>query len=171
MADNNELETWEANGRVVIRKSDARGNLAPFMVNRGKKFTITSMERELYQDRAASEETDPFKNGLLVPVRLIEGSDAQRLYADNPNTMAEEDIRKLFKSHWKVFEKKVAEISSPYILNRMLAMAEENDAGVTVRQASLVENRLDEVAPKSYTERTSEPIVRNPATLSSNPLV
>jgi hypothetical protein len=155
VADKDVQETWEANGRIVIHKTNASGQIMPTMVNRGKRFTITAVEREAYGDRAASEKQDPFKNGLLSPVRLIEGSEAERFYADHPNTMTEEDMQKLFKGHWKTFEKRIGEVSSPFILNRMLEMA-KSDENATVKQQQTIEARLEEIEPRGYTEVSSD---------------
>lgn len=153
MAKNDpEIETWEANGRIVLHKSNSSGVVTPTLINRGKKFTVTALERQQYADRCASEEQDPFKNGLLSPVRLIEGSEAERFYADHPNTMTEEGMKELFKAHPKTFEKKVSEITSPFILHRMLELAKSEDEGATLRQSKLIEARVEEIAPKGFTE-------------------
>lgn len=142
-----ELETWEANGRVCIRKVDRNGNLEPVMVNRGRRIQLTEEERRLNQLRAASEEMDPFANGTLSPVRLVEGSEAAEAILSNPNHVTEDDMRELLSGHHKTFEKRLNEFVSPYILRRMIDMAENDDeVEVSTKRMQAIKDRLKEVS-------------------------
>jgi hypothetical protein len=143
-------ETWQANSTVVLKKTDPRGNVIDLIVNKGKKFVISPIDRQINEDMSADESLNMFSNGILTPVRLIEGSDTEKIMAENPNVMTETEMRTLFSAHPKTFAKKVSEVSSPFILARMRELADEIDA--TVRQVAIIEARHEQVEPKGYRE-------------------
>lgn len=111
----------------------------------------------LNSDRAANEKLDMFRNGVLNPVRLIDGADdpVYQEIASNPNLMGESDLRDMFNLHWKTFEKKLADISNPITLKRLLAIAEEDGVKVTVNQHKAVQARIEEVDPSAAVEADS----------------
>jgi hypothetical protein len=89
-------------------------------------------------------------NGILTPIRLIEGSENSAEIASNPNLISEEDMRKLFGQHWKQFQGRVNEITNVTTLSRLLAMTDEVDA--TVKQVQVIKDRIAEVQPNSFVE-------------------
>lgn len=99
-------------------------------------------------DMAANEDLDVFKNGMMVPVRLIEGTEDKAEIASNPNLKSEGDLRELFSLHWKQFESEVAKITNVTTLNRLKEIAQEGDA--TVRQVNVIEARVVDVDPGSH---------------------
>lgn len=147
------FEVWQnmGQGRVVLKKFDSRGRVTHEIISGGKTVHLTPEERVLNQEEAASEELDFFKNGFLAPVRLLDESDLAET-ADNPNIMSEEDIRTLFrtKSNWKKFDETVQGVSNVILLDRMLKMAEAEDA--TVRQVRKIHERISEISPNSVTD-------------------
>lgn len=150
------VETWEnaTRGRVVLLKFDRQGDIRREMIRGNQKFTISPEERVLNSDRAATEGLDVFRNGVLTPVRLLDGVEdpAYQEIASNPNMLGESDLRDMYGLHWKTFEKKLAEISNPMTLERLYAIGEEDDTKVTVNQHKAVQARLDEVRGPSAVE-------------------
>lgn len=145
--DTPELETWQANGRIVLRKYGINGAVDEVMVNRGKKIQITEKERRLNQARVIDERSDPFANGTLSPVRLPESSDdSTKAIVESPNAVSDEELRELVdNAHHKTFEKRLGEITSPYVVRRMIKMTSEDDVDVTLKRVEALETRLREL--------------------------
>jgi hypothetical protein len=162
--DEGDFESWQnaTRGRVVITKLDARGQKRHDMVGPGKIFHVTPRERRMNQELAANEDQDVFMNGTLQPVRLLEGTEDAKEIAASPNHISETDVKGLFKAHHKTFEKRVAEITNPATLERLLEVAREDEVNATVRQVELVQARLAEVAPNMADERTPVVVDGNP---------
>lgn len=150
---NDDYETWEANGRIVLRKFDASGSLQEVLVNAGRRIQLTERERIMNQDRVAEESMDPFANGTLAPVRLPDSSKASaQALVDSPNTISEEEMRELLVAHHKTFDKKISEITSPYVVRRMLALAENEDdeeLEVSMKRIDLIQARLRDLTEDS----------------------
>lgn len=152
-----EYETWQANGRIVLRKFNRTGNLEAVLVNSGRRIQLTEQERIMNQDRVADESMDPFANGTLSPVRLPDSSkESAQAIVESPNTIGEEDMVKLLDGHHKTFEKKLGEITSPYVVRRMLAIAQSDDVDVTLKRVEAIESRLREL-----TSDTDIPVVEH----------
>lgn len=143
-----ELETWEnsTRGRIGVLKFDRRGDLRNELVRPGQKVHLTVDERKINQERAANDGLDVFQNGHLTPVRLIDGTEDAHEIASNPNLMSESDLRDLFKKQWKAFESKVKTVTNPITLQRLLALAEDEDVNATVKQVSIVKSQIAEVS-------------------------
>lgn len=157
MVDQEEYETWQANGRIVLRKFNRVGSLEAVLVNSGRRIQLTEQERIMNQDRVADAAMDPFTNGTLSPVRLPDSSkESAQAIVDSPNTMAEEDMVKLLDGHHKTFDKKLGEITSPYVVRRMLALAQSDEVDITVKRIEAIETRLREL-----TSDTDVPVVEH----------
>lgn len=141
-----DLETWQniGRGRVVIRRDTLHGRKDE-IVSGGKTFHIAEEDRRRNSELAASVDLDPFKNGVLVPVRLLDGTEDAAEIAENPNLMGETEMVALLKGNFKTLEKRVGEIRNPVVLERMLELARTEDA--TVGKLEAVKARLAEVAP------------------------
>lgn len=135
-------------GRIQVRKFDARGQLGAELVGSGRKVFLTPEERQINQELAASHDLDVFANGALQPVKLLDGADEAAIVT--PNHISEDDMRSLFSEQWKKFDARIAQISNPATLKRLLELAEEVDA--KVRQVDVIRQRLDEVEPVDITE-------------------
>lgn len=149
-----ELETWmnPGQGRVVIRRFDHRGELVnEEMVGPERSFAISTFEREQNQRLAASPNQDMFRNGTLAPVHLIEGSDAAREMAANPNLLTDGEMHSLVgpakgKSKAKAgedFVARLADITNATTLHRLLQLAEADDAPISRVRA--IQARLSQV--------------------------
>jgi hypothetical protein len=138
-----QIEVWSnpTAGTVFVRKMDHRGELTRWeQVNSGRRFNITLEERRLNMEIAADEGLCVFRNGTLQPVRLIGEDEESRELAANPNAMSESDMRGLLTGHFKTFESKLAQIHNPATLERMLAVAYDQD--VTIKRVETIRERL-----------------------------
>lgn len=154
------LETWQSGvkGIVAVKKFDRRGELKDEVIRAGQKFTITTEERIFNQDRAANPDLDDFRNGRLIPVRLLDGTEDAKEIASNPNLIGEGEMADLLKGHFKTLESKLKSISNTVALQRFLAVAEQNDA--TIKQVAAIRERIEEVNPVTVVERESRPVGR-----------
>lgn len=145
--DRLEKETWKnaSRGRVAVLKYNNKGDLEHELVRSGGRVILTPDERFVNQERAVSDEVDVFKNGFLVPVKLVDGNEDNVEIASNPNLKTEEELRDLFKLQWKKFEAAIEDISNVNTLERLRDIAQEGDA--TVRQVNVIEARIVAVDP------------------------
>jgi hypothetical protein len=139
-------------GTVGIKKTDRRGELGTEVIRAGEKFQISTEDRLLNSDWAATEDLDVFKNGMLTPVKLLDGTEDAQEIASNPNLITESDMAALFSAHWKTFEQKLGQITNVTTLQRLLSMAEAEDTDATVRQVQSIRNRIAEVNPVQVVE-------------------
>lgn len=156
-----EVEIWQnsTRGRIGVKKFDARGELRSELVRAGGKVTLTPQERQINQERAATADLDVFQNGFLTPVKLIDGTEEAREIASNPNLLGESDLRELFSvRNYKSFAKKIGEISNTMTLQRLLALADDEDLNATVKQVQVIEDRLDEVGGGSVVEEPEDTV-------------
>ena len=131
----NEVWVNSTPGIVFIKKNDHRGELLRIeQIDPGRRFTITSEERQLNMESAANEIQCPFRNGTFMPVgdtvRLLDADADSRELANNPNAMAESDMRALLKANYKTFESKLRQMHNLSTLDRFLALAYDEDASV-----------------------------------------
>lgn len=152
-----DLEVWEnsTKGRIGVLKFDRRGDLRNELIRPGAKVHLTPDERQINQERAADNSLDVFQNGFLVPVRLLDGTEDAKEIASNPNLMSESDLRALFGKQWKAFGAQVAQISNQITLQRLLALADEDDVNATVKQVAIIRDRLAEVSGVKVVEPES----------------
>lgn len=147
-------ETWknESKGTVVIKRVGRTGELVDEIVTGGKTIHLTPSERRLNQESFAEEEYDCFKNGTLSPVKLIETAEDAAQFIGNPNHLGESEMSEFFKDRRavKALEERVAQISNPIALEKLVEVAIAEDA--SVRQLEIVKARLEEVAPSLYQE-------------------
>ena len=145
-AEPKKLETWESaiKGTIGVKKYDRRGDLTTEIVRGGRKLHLTPDERRYNTEAAASLEQDPFSNGMLVPVQLVEDEEE---FADNPNVISASDMSSLFELHWKQFDERLATITNVSTLMRLIELASADDADVTVRQMNSIKARVMQVDP------------------------
>jgi hypothetical protein len=149
-----DYEQWENTtaARVVLRRLDRKGELTDELIGSFRKFQISPQERKLNQEQAADAESDPFQNGRLAPVRLIETEEDYEAIKSNPNIVGEEDMKGILaKTSVKAFKERIEQISNPYALQRMLEIA-SNDDKATNRQVEIIKARLVEISPSNFTE-------------------
>jgi len=156
MASN--TETWrnQGNGSVWVWIADRFGHYKDQTVRAGGKIQITPDDRRYNQERAADDSLDIFSNGTLVPVRLIEGSEDAREIAANPNLISESDMVVLFSLEPGEFDKKLADITNPVVLQKLVAMSEDEEVDASLRQAKRIAARLTEVTDKAKREEPED---------------
>jgi hypothetical protein len=149
-----DLETWQnqARGGTGIMKYDRYGNPTGERIPPGGKTTVTPRERRLNQDRAATDELDPFKNGRLIPIRLLDSEPDTAALKANPNGMSDTEIDKLFTLSTQEMSDRLDSVSNPLVLERAKAKAEERDA--TIRQVKVIDDHLEKLAPKPKRVKT-----------------
>jgi len=142
-----EFETWESaiKGTIGVKKFDRRGDLATEIVRGGRLLHLTPDERRYNTERAATPGQDPFSNGMLVPVTLLDDSEDAAMIAANPNVLSADDLEALFSLHWKKFDGELSHITNVSALTRLMEMA--TDADATVRQMNSIKSRIAAVDP------------------------
>lgn len=152
MANAPDLETWEniTDSRYVLKKINARGELASEMIGSRRTFHLTTQERHINSEMTASERLDPFRNGMFAPVRLLDGTEDADEIASNPNLMGEEEMAKLASGKVDALRKRIGEVDNPIVLKRLLEVAETEDSRVTTLKA--IRERIEEVAPTNVVE-------------------
>jgi hypothetical protein len=149
-----DLETWknQARGGTGIIKYDRYGNPVGERVAPGNTTTVTPRERRLNHDRAVSDELDSFKNGRLVPIRLLDSEPDTAALKANPNGMSDTEIDKLFTLTAQEMSDRLDSVSNPLVLERAKAKAEEKDA--TLRQVRVIDDHLEKLTPKPRKVKT-----------------
>ncbi len=145
-----DFETWRSSieGTIFIKRYDRSGDEIDEMIGAGKEIRVLPEERRLNQEIAATPELDPFQNGMLVPLRLVESAEDYEELKGYPNHLTEDDMRGLLKNSKALaaLETGIADISNPTTLVRFLAIAEEPTVDATVRQVAVIRARLEEVS-------------------------
>jgi len=167
--DESKYEAWKNATRstVVLKKIDRSGNLIDEVIRGGRTFNLTPDERRLNQEIASTDKLDMFQNGLLSPVRLIEGATDVEKFKETPNHISEDEMAALITGQsQKAFTERVTAITNPVTLKRMLEIAESDEVDATVKRAKFLSERLNELSPSLYTEVST---VRGPQVTSASP--
>lgn len=139
-------EVWKnatASQIVLLRQGGPGGQTRHEIISGERTFSISPEERRMNQNMAANPELDVFNNGMLQPVKLLEDSEPEML--DNPNHIGEDQLPRLFKLHYRNFDKRISEISNPIVLQRLIDISAAQDA--TIRQVETIKARLDAIQP------------------------
>jgi hypothetical protein len=147
-----ELETWEniSHSRFVLKKFSARGELQGELINGKRKFHVTTRERHINQEIAATPGLDPFSNGMFAPVRLLDTTEDAAEIAANPNLLGESDMVDLVKGRVDSLKKRLADVENSVVLQRLLEVAKEQD--VQASKLDAIKARIDEVSPSIAVE-------------------
>lgn len=142
------FETWVGNTDSVVVLV-TRGEYAiekDLRVEGRKKFQITPADRRMNQDRIADPRFDPFLNGTLAPVSLVEGEWDNDLLRSNPNVLTEEEMKSLLKErNPQKFAERLETVDNEATLRRLLEIAYEVDASVS--RVAALQKALTENAP------------------------
>lgn len=146
-----QLETWvnTTKSTVVTVKTDHLGQQTRVATKGGQKLAITPEDRRFNQEMIKSgggEKYDPFQNGLLAPVKLVDKADAEKA-AQNPNQMTEDDLQKVLSAPAAEFAERLMAISSEPVLRRLRKVA--RDADVKPSRQEAIQSRLETVAPNT----------------------
>lgn len=151
-----DVETWSnaTAGRIVVRMHNSQGAVDDILVAPGRNIHITPNDRRMNQEQAAGPDQDPFQNGFLAPVRLIDGEADAELLLDNPNVITEEDMKALFDKPFDAFCARLEEISLPITLQRLQRIAGEVETA-QVRQVNAIRARISALVPVTHEEVVS----------------
>lgn len=142
-------ERWQStiDGVIWIHKFDRNGKEIEEQVKGGGAIRLLPEERQMNQEMCAEASLDPFLNGHLIPLKLVDTADDYEELKGNPNHITEEDMRGLLKNPKAITALKdgVAKVSNPSTLQRLLAIANDPDSDATVKQVKVIEARLSEV--------------------------
>lgn len=146
MARDTNLEIWEnpTQSLVSLVKLDHRGVQIDALVNAGRRIHLTPEEREINEGLCAEDKLNPFRNGLLRPIKLTSDPDAPEAVI-TANAKSDDELAELLKKNGAVFAKALLEIDSDVTLRRLESVASVSDA--TVKQMEAIKARLEVVAP------------------------
>lgn len=143
-----DFELWRSaiEGEVWIKQYDRRGDEISVRVPAGKEFRILPEERQINQEMAAEPHLDPFQNGMLIPVQLVESAEDFEELQDNPNHLTETDMAGLLDKPGDIEALSAAldKVNNPTTIVRLLAIAEGRDE-TTLKQVNLIRERLQQV--------------------------
>jgi len=129
-------EIWknESAGYVGVNLWGARGEVVQKMVAGGRNLYISTEERTKLNP-VAEGNNDPFKDGTLSVVTMLDDAEDLEEIQANANIITEEEMLALVKGHHKTFEKALVEISSPGVLARIreVAVAENVSIGTVTK--------------------------------------
>lgn len=148
-----EFETWRSTieGEIWLKQWDRRGDEIATRVQAGKEIRILPEERKLNQDLTAEDYLDPFMNGMLVPVQLVETADDFEELQGNPNHLTENDMRGLLDDPKAIDALKAGlePVTNSATLARLLAIAEDPETDATLRQVSAIRDRLQQLQQRT----------------------
>jgi hypothetical protein len=129
------LEAWRnaTRGRVIIQRLGPLGQLVGEIVRGGAVVHITKQERDINESRAIPE-LNVFRNGVLMPIDLPDTPETAELQA-NANVMNDAAMRSLFKMKLETFQKRIQQITAPWVLESILTVGREVDCSVKQEQA------------------------------------
>lgn len=148
-----DYETWKSSieGSIVVKRFDRNGKEIDELIAAGREIRLLPEERRLNQEIAAEPGLDPFQNGFLVPMKLVETADDYDDLRGYPNHLTEEDMRSLLENRKALdaLSEGISTISNPTTLVRFLAIADEPDVDASVRQVAIIKGRLAEVSAQT----------------------
>ena len=146
------VEVWQSAvlGETYVKRVDQHGNVTSQRVQGHGTVSVTPYERRIHESAVADQTLNPYRNGRLTPVRLLdEEPDTASLQA-NPNAMSETAMKALFNSQIRTFTNKVGDVTNPITLRRLREVADEVDAKAS--QIKVIEARMEASAPSGFTK-------------------
>jgi hypothetical protein len=140
------VEIWEnpTNSLVVTVKTDHLGQETRVQTRGGKQLHITPGDRALNEERIHDDKQNPFKNGFLAPVKLLDDDDPDAA-AENPNHLTEDGLQELLSAPARDFAERLGKITSEPLLRRLRTLARDGD--VRPKRQEAIQFRLDQVTP------------------------
>lgn len=119
------VETWRNTtaGVVFIVRVGEYGRRIEELVQGGRTFAVTPAERRMNQNLCATKDLDPFVNGTLAPVSLLEDEPDTEILRANPNNLEEADLPKLFRLPLAQFDDRIGKITNVNVIGRLLNLA------------------------------------------------
>lgn len=154
-----DLERWtnESRGPVGVLRHDAIKGTKVELVRPGRQVMISSAERRLTEE-AVKPDDNPFRNGRLYANQLAETSEDVAAIRSDPNVISKTEIEALMNGTLKQMEAKLAKITSPAALGKILDFA--NEEGATTRRVGVIRERISAVTGKAATPGAAgEPVM------------
>lgn len=155
------VETWRNTlaGKVVVNRIGEYGRMVASVVHGGRTFQITPQERRMNQSGIATPEQDPFTNGTLAPVELVDGEPDTEALRANPNALSEEDLPKLFQLKGAEFVERIAQITNHAPLARLVELARDPRYDATLSQYEALKTAESELrATRDDRDRPTAPV-------------
>lgn len=143
------METWKSvtKSTLYLKRIGEFGKHEKEKILPGRVFKLLPSERRLNQTDCAKKEYDPFTNGMLQVIELVEGEHDNEALLGNPNIVEDDDVSKIFALEGEKFELRLARITAKATLQRLLEAAESEEIAASVPQLRMVRERLEEVDP------------------------
>lgn len=153
------IETWRNTtaGTVYITRIGEYGKRVSELIYGGRVFSITPQERRLNQNACATPTLDMFTNGTLEAVSLIDGEPDTPRLRNNPNMLDEKEIPRLFKLRGENFSERIATITNPATIARLVELAREPRMNATVAQFEMLRRRERALAGEQESEAPATP--------------
>lgn len=150
------VETWEnvAQSTNYVIKLDSRGEEKHEAVTGRRKFTLTTQERMITQEKILHAKHDPFLNGSFRPVVTPDDITIET----NPNALSDEDIVNIFGASKMAWGEWLQTVDSEATLRRMMDLANEHEDSIPLARYNQLTARLAEVTggPRHATQRDED---------------
>lgn len=144
-----ERETWKnsTGARIYVLVNDpfTPGKMDQRLISPGAEFSITPLERK--RNEEVSPIVNPFKNGFLSPVELVETAADFEALQSEPNVRSDSELAELLGQHANKLKAELASIDSYRLVERMIEMADAGSVDVSVAKMKALQERLDEIKP------------------------
>lgn len=150
-----EREVWknDTGSTVYILVNDpfTPGIYQQQRLGKGDTIAILPSERKRNEDIAVSTK-NPFKNGFLTPVQLIETAADFEHLKEQPNVRSESELIELLQVNTNKFKTEIASIDGFRVIQRLIELSETVDFEISVPKMRALEARLEELKPKANLE-------------------
>lgn len=145
-ADRTFIEEWEciATQSYTVMKFDYQGATKHQLIQGRRKFTISTAERKITEERILDVKDNPFRNGDFRPIIVPDSVSIET----NPNALSDEEITSILVSSEFAWQQWMDVIDSPSTLARMADLA-NNVEGLTLSRFKEIERRLLDSRPKT----------------------
>lgn len=153
------IETWRnaTAGTVYITRIGEYGKRISELIYGGRVFSITPQERRLNQNACANAKLDMFTNGTLEAVSLLDDEPDTPKLRNNPNMLDEREIPRLYRLRGEAFTERIAQISNPATIARLLELARDPRLNCTVQQFETLRRRERALAGEAEEDRPPGP--------------
>lgn len=154
-----DVEQWKnaTAGTVHIIRLGDYGKPQSELIYSGRVFTITPQERRRNQNAFATPALDMFTNGTLEAVSLIDGEPDTPRLRSNPNMLDEKEIPRVFKLRGENFNERIATITNPATISRLLELARDPRLNATVHQYETLRRRERTLNGEAESESPAQP--------------
>ena len=161
------VETWSNTTPSLVHliKIGEYGKRETQLVYGERMFTLTPQERRINQSQCFDPKNDPFTNGTLKPVALLDDEPDTEALRSNPNVLDDDDIVALFKLTGEAFNERLIVITNMTAVDRLIETAKQPATGASVgqletlkRYKKLLSPEKDEPAPEAGPEPLPKPV-------------